>query len=280
MTSSPGGPVAPRDAATVMVVRPGSGDGVEVLLLRRHARSGFAADAWVFPGGAVDPADAALPRQRWSGIEPAALAGRFDADPVLVLALHVAAVRETFEEAGVLFATTTDGRPVDLSAEGVAQARAALGDRSDPLDFGGWLADEGIVLDLGALELWGRWITPTSEPMRYDTAFFVARAPAGQVAEHDRTETTGHGWLSPREALDRAADGNLRLMYPTATTLREMAGLSSPDALRHHAATRPAVRAVLPHVETGADGHPRILHPDDPGFPASRYRDVGRRRSR
>lgn len=227
MTSSSGGAVAARDAATVMVVRPGSGHDVEVLLLRRHARSGFAADAWVFPGGAVDPADGALPRQRWTGIEP-----------------------------------------------------AALGDRSHPLDFGGWLANEGIVLDLGALELWGRWITPTSEPRRYDTAFFVAHAPDGQVAEHDRIETTGQRWLSPRDALDRAADGSLRLMYPTATTLQEMAGLASPDALLHHAATRPAMRAVLPHVETGPGGQPRILHPDDSGFPADLYPDVGRRRSR
>lgn len=268
MTTSGAGDVAVRDAATVVVVRPGAGGAAEVLLVERHGASGFAAGAWVFPGGVVDPADATLAPERWAGIDPAALAGRFDAEPGLVLALHVAAVRETFEEAGLLLAHRADGTTAQIPATRFDRARHALADRRDPARFDRWLADEGLVADLGALELWGRWVTPRTEPKRYDTYFFLARAPVGQVAQHDRVETTGQRWLSPRAALERAAAGDLPLMFPTARTLEEMAGLASVEELARHAAARPAVRPVMPLVEPGPDGRPRIRHPDDPDFPA------------
>lgn len=267
MTRSDAGDPPVRAAATVIVVRSAADGGMEVLLVQRHGRSGFAADAWVFPGGVVDPADATLPPRCWAGIDPAGLIERFGTGRDRVLALHVAAVRETFEEAGLLLATHLDGSPVDLSDTRTREVRLALADRSDPADFGGWLAAQDLVLELGALELWGRWITPRTEPKRYDTYFFVARAPEGQIARHDAVETTGRCWLTPRAAIDRAAAGLLHLVYPTMKNLEELAGSATPDELMHRAAARPTIRTVEPHVVQGADGRPRILHPDDPEFP-------------
>lgn len=157
-----------RMAATVILVRDGE-DGSEVCLLRRHRRSGFAADAWVFPGGVVDDADRRLERRLWDGIEPHRLTQRFGLSADLVLGLHVAAVRETWEEAGVLLARGRAGHP-----DGAPGPAART-------DLRRWLHDRGLVLDLGALEYWSRWVTPRAEPRRYDACFFLAAAPPGQA---------------------------------------------------------------------------------------------------
>lgn len=266
-----------RHAATVVVLRPGA-SGAEVLMVRRHGRSGFAADAWVFPGGVVDQPDRSLPEACWRGIDPEALAPRFRATPDLVLGLHVAAVRETFEEAGLLLATTAAGEPIDLLDPEVVALRRAIAARDDPADaavFRAWLERRGLVLDLGALEYWSHWITPRFEPKRFDTRFFLARAPHGQIAEHDRVEITDQVWITPRAALEAAEDKRMLLIYPTINNLEQMveAGGPDPDDLVAAAAAREHVPTVLPHFEELPDGGWKVVHPGDPGFPDEDYRE-------
>jgi 8-oxo-dGTP pyrophosphatase MutT (NUDIX family) len=258
-------PPPTRDAATVIVVRDAP-DGPEVLLLRRHSRSGFAADAWVFPGGVVDEGDRHLGRDRWSGTDPEALTERFGGTADLVLGLHVAAVRETFEEAGLLLAHHEDGTRPDSTAEPYRAARAALGDRDRRFDFAAWLTEERLVLDLADLTYHSRWITPRQEPKRYDTRFFLAAAPEGQVAASDRMETTGQRWLTPQAALAASAAGELLLIYPTIKTLEALATHATLAELRAVAEAQPTIRSIRPHIEKGLDGW-RIIHPDEPDYP-------------
>jgi 8-oxo-dGTP pyrophosphatase MutT (NUDIX family) len=267
-----------RDAATVIVVRDGAARP-EVLLLRRSARSGFAADAWVFPGGVVDGADAALPPTRWRGIDPAALAPRFGREADVVLGLHVAALRETFEEAGLLLAGHGDGRPPGGAPAGAAELRAALvARRAGARDFAAWLAARGLVLELGALAYWARWITPRSEGRRYDTAFFATRAPPGQEVAHDRVEVTDQRWLAPADALASQARGELHLILPTREALTELATLDSADAVLAHARARAAVPAILPHVERRGSTV-RFVLPREADYPHAAYADELARRT-
>lgn len=265
----------PRPAATVILLRP-SGGGLEVLLLRRHRRSSFAADAWVFPGGVVDAADATLPAANWRGIDPEALAARFRADAELVLGLHVAAVRETFEEAGVLLAHDADGRLADPTTAAARGMREVLADRGDPAggdEFRDWVSARELVLDLGALTYWSHWITPEIESKRFDTRFFVAAVPAAQQAAHDTVEVTDHRWLAPEEGVAGAERGELLMLLPTVHSLAELAEITpaTPEAVVGYGAARLHVPTVLPHVERGDDGSLHLLHPGDPGYPYERY---------
>ena len=268
---------APRAAATVALLREGR-DGPEVLLLRRHALSGFAARAWVFPGGAVDAGDRRLPATRWQGIDLQALTERFGAAPDLVLGFHVAAVRETFEEAGVLLAHREDGGQVAVDDPGVQRARRALAGPGGGEEFATWLDREGLVLDLDRLTYLSRWVTPRAEPRRYDACFFLATAPADQAADHDRVETTAQRWLRPATALAEHAAGRLHLIFPTVRTLEALAAHPSVAAAVAAAAAQPRVRVILPHAEVDERGRvARILHPDDPGFPGHLYPEGVRR---
>lgn len=271
----------PRLAATVLALREAGADapgGFEVLMLRRHSRSGFAASLWVFPGGTVDEADRRLHPGRWSGTDPLVLGSVLGWDGETALGAAVAAVRETFEESGLLIARHDDGSAVDLSAPAIVQlrrAQAAKRPGAADIEPGGpewhaWLADAGIVLDLGALTPWSRWITPVQEPRRYDTAFFLAVAPPGQVADHDRVETTDSLWLSPAQALARHRRDELPMMYPTIVTLTELAAHDSVGSAVAAARAVERLPAVQPQLVTDDDGRVlKILHPDDPAFPPS-----------
>lgn len=261
----PAPPVQPRPAATTILLRDVDGGPPELLLLRRHDRSGFVPNVWVFPGGAVDEADRRLDPACWTGIEPAALVDRFGLPADLVLGMHVAAVREAFEEAGVLLATTTDGAPVDHRAPAVQRARHALMARRPTLDLATFLREEGLVLDLGRLTYHRRWITPPSEPRRFDTCFFLAPAPADVTARHDAVETVDLRWASARDAL---ADDTLTVIYPTRRTLEGLVDFTTADQIIAAARAAPAVVPVQPHVITDADGRPvRIVSPGEPGYP-------------
>jgi 8-oxo-dGTP pyrophosphatase MutT (NUDIX family) len=266
MTSPP--PV--RDAATVIVVREASG-APEVLLLRRSTRSGFAGGMWVFPGGVVDAGDRRLDPARWDGLDPDAAATRFAAPADLTLGIHVAAVRETFEEAGLLLARHDDGRVPDVTAPDYAEIREQLGNRAVQLDWSGWLAEQGLVLDLGCLTYLTRWVTPEQEPRRYDTRFFLTRAPAGQRAVSDEVETTEQRWIGPAAALQAHAEGQLAMIYPTIKTLEGLADAGDLDTLVAHAAAQPAVRRIQPHIEMAEGASVRIVHPDDADYPHERY---------
>ena len=255
----------PRPAATVVLLRDG-GEGCEVLMLRRHGRSGFAANAWVFPGGAVDPADRVLTSDRYRGIEPQQLRKRFGDPAEDVLGFHVAAVRETFEEAGILIASG------DVPRADIERVRARLGSRDSAADaFAVFLNEYGLVLDLGALTYLSRWITPRMEGRRFHTAFFVATAPAHQVAQHDAVETTAKKWVRPDAALSAYRSGDMAMMRPTRTTLRWLADYDTAAQAASAAAAQTTIPWLLPHFEEDDAGNVRVLQPSDPGFPHELY---------
>ncbi|GAA1339011.1 NUDIX hydrolase [Saccharothrix algeriensis] len=216
---APAVPATPRDAATVMLLRDGDA-GVEVFLQRRVLGMAFAGGMTVFPGGGVDPRDADA-SVAWAGPPPEWWAERFACSPELARALVCAAVRETFEESGVLLAGPSADSAVADTAPFTA-ARAALVARE--LSLAGFLADRGLVLRADLLRPWANWVTPPEEPRRYDTRFFVAVLPGGQRADGWTTEASDAVWQTPAQALADWRDGRRMLMPPTWVALSELAG--------------------------------------------------------
>ena len=213
-------PATPRDAATVMLLRPAVG-GVEVLMLRRVAAMKFAPGAYVFPGGSVDPGDYAA-EVGWHGPDPAEFGDRLGAPAEMARALVCAAVRETFEEAGVLLAGAPGGGPVaDPSGPSWEADRTAL--TAGQLTLAELLSRRGLVLRADLLVPWARWITPEGEPRRFDARFFAAALPAGQLATGHAAESDRIAWLRPADAIESARAGQISMLPPTATTLHDFA---------------------------------------------------------
>jgi 8-oxo-dGTP pyrophosphatase MutT (NUDIX family) len=260
----PSPPVVPRPAATVLLVRdhprpqPGRSP-LQVFLQRRVTGMAFAGGMTVFPGGGVDVSDRPDP-QRWAGPDPRWWAGRLGVDADLAGALVHAAVRETFEECGVLLAGP--GAPPDVDryrADVVARRRT----------FPDVLAAAGLVVRADLLHAWARWITPHGSPRRYDTAFFVALVPDGQEADAHTTEAVEAGWWHPDEALERWQEDELKLMAPTARTLQEIAGLGDSAAVLAAARDR-EIRPITPTVRE-QDGRLMSVLPDDTALPAAGF---------
>lgn len=204
-------PVAPRLAASVILVRPRQGDGaVEVFLLRRHRGASFMASSFVFPGGAADEGEE---------------------DPRLT------AARELFEEAGVLLCA----EPVEA-----ARLRALRGQLRDGEPFGALLSAAGLRLDLEALTPFSHWITPSAEAKRFSARFFLALLPPGQVPRFDAVETVDEVWREPGEALELAAE--LRLPPPQLRTLRDLAQVSRGGPAAAQALARARAAAIRPIV--------------------------------
>lgn len=224
--------VTVREAATVMLVR--DEPDLHVFMLRRSLSAAFVGGAYVFPGGAVDPGDRApelVARTHGrTDAEASALLGMADGG----LGFWVAAIRESFEEAGVLLARSaaTDD-PVDLDAPATAArleaARHAVG--RDERPFLEVVVEEDLVLDAGALHLFSHWITPPGAPRRFDTWFFVADAPEGHAYLHDDTETVASEWIRPDDALERGRRGELELIFPTMRSLTVLARFGTAVAL-------------------------------------------------
>jgi len=213
-------PAKPRDAATVMLLRPGP-SGLEVYMLRRQATMAFAPGAYVFPGGSVDARDADE-QVAWAGPGAAEWGQIFDAPPSLARALVCAAVRETFEESGVLLAgQSADSVVADTTSDEWEADRQALLDRS--VSLAELLGRRGLVLRADLLRPWSRWITPVVEPRRFDTRFFAAALPAGQRTRDVSGEASEVAWVRPAEALQAGGRGEIRLFPPTAVTLSELA---------------------------------------------------------
>ncbi len=235
-------PATPRDAATVMLLRPGPG-GFEVYMLRRKPSMAFAPGAYVFPGGSVDLRDADE-EVAWAGPDVAHWGEVFDAPPELARALVCAAVRETFEESGVLLAGESAGSVVaDTTGEDWEADRQALIDRS--LSLAELLARRSLILRADLLRPWSRWITPAIEPRRFDTRFFAAALPPGQRTRDVGGEASAVEWISPPGALDAGRAGRIQLWLPTAMTLAELSEYSGADAVL--AANR-QVTPLLPEV--------------------------------
>ncbi|MFF2504047.1 NUDIX hydrolase [Streptomyces sp. NPDC058067] len=225
----------PRRAATVMLLRDGAA-GPEVHMLRRRASMAFAGGAYAYPGGGVDPRDDESV-VRWAGPSRDAWAARLGVDERSAQAIVCAAVRETYEEAGVLLAGP-DGTSVvgDTTGESWEADREALVARE--LSFGEFLARRGLVLRTDLLGAWARWITPEFEPRRYDTWFFVAALPAGQRTRNASTEADRTVWIRPGDAAEGYDKGELMMMPPTIATLRALAGFESAEGALLGAAAR------------------------------------------
>lgn len=230
----------------MLVLRPGEGDeAFEIFMVRRHGKSGFMAGAHVFPGGKLDDedgADAIL--DRCIGLTADEAAERLaESDGRRALALHVAAIRETFEEAGVLIADGADA--IEL-----ADARKKLHDGT--FSFEHFVIDADLQLRVGELQPQARWITPEVEPRRYDTRFFLAPAPREQDASHDAIETTAGEWLSPAAAIAKMEAGEIQLPPPTLRTLQVLATASSiDDAFADAASQKPPTIMPAFHDEGG-----------------------------
>ncbi|MCD7443603.1 NUDIX hydrolase [Streptomyces lincolnensis] len=212
-------PAAPRRAATVMLLRDGE-SGPFVHMLRRRASMAFAGGAYAYPGGGVDPRDDEH-QVGWAGPTRAWWAERLGVGETAAQAIVCAAVRETYEEAGVLLAGPAPDSVVgDTTGEDWEADRAALVGRE--LSFAEFLDRRGLVLRSDLLGAWTRWITPEFEPRRYDTWFFVAALPEGQRTRNASTEADRTVWIRPGEAAMSYDRGELLMMPPTIATLRQL----------------------------------------------------------
>lgn len=258
-------PVETRDAATVMIVRSVADGGIEVLMLRRAAAMKFAPGAYVFPGGSVDPADSSA-AIRWHGPEPAEFGARLGASAEMARALVGAAVRETFEESGLLLAGAPDGGPLARpSGPDWAADRAAL--NAGSLSLGELLAKHDLALRADLLVPWTRWITPVGEARRFDARFFVAELPPGQPVLGHEAEADKTAWLQPAAALEAAKRGEILLLPPTATTLNDFAQVAADGGgVAGILTARRTVEPVQPHFEI-EDGATWLVIPDEVGCP-------------
>jgi 8-oxo-dGTP pyrophosphatase MutT (NUDIX family) len=254
-----------RDAATVALLRPAPG-GPEVYLLRRVRGMAFAGGMHVFPGGSVDLADATT-ETGWAGPSPASFARALGCPTSLARALVCAAVRETFEESGVLLAGASPHDVLaDVSSDDWEAERVALEAREQSLSQ--LLMRRRLVLRADLLRPLAHWITPEVEPKRFDTRFFVAEVPTGQVCREAGEEADERVWVRPADAI---AQG-LRMLPPTAAVLRELA--AHPDVPSALHAPR-AIRPVLPKLVVADDDSVAFLLPGEAGYPADEGHPAG-----
>jgi 8-oxo-dGTP pyrophosphatase MutT (NUDIX family) len=255
--------VAARDAATVVLLRDGrDGAGLEVYLLRRHATMAFAAGRHVFPGGSLDPRDGEH-SPAWSGRSASDWGESFGCDSTLARSLVCAAVRETFEESGVLLAgASADDVVADTTGPDWETDRQALLDRS--ISLAELLERRGLVLRSDLLRPWAHWITPEFEPRRFDARFFVAAVPAGQLARDVSGEADQAVWMPVVTAIRGFSAGELPMLPPTIIALRE---LSAYDTVAEVLGAEMTVTTLLPRAVL--DGGEVVLVVDGPDGPAA-----------
>src|SRR5262252_1926276 len=263
-------PATPRDAATVMLLRSvapaaraggGQAGGFEVYMLRRKPSMAFAPGAYVFPGGSVDQRDADE-ELAWAGPDVDHWGRVFDAPRELARALVCAAVRETFEESGVLLAgPSADSVVADTTGPDWEEDRQALLNRS--LSLAEMLARRNLILRADLLRAWSMWITPVLEPRRFDARFFAAALPAGQRTRDVGGEAAAVQWISPTRALEAGRAGEIQLWLPTAMTLAELEEYPAVDAVL---AARRNIHPLLPEVVV-AEGAAWLKVPGEGEYP-------------
>jgi len=238
-------------AATVLLVR--DLPAFEVLMVKRHHQIDFASGALVFPGGKAEAGDS---DPAWEG-----LVTGWSPEGGVEQALKISAIREAFEESGVLLARTPDGVPWCAEPR-AAEAREAVarGERS----FLDLVQELDLRLDLGAMAVYARWITPVNMPRRFDTWFFIATAPEDQLAACDGWETVDAEWIAPAEALRMAQAGVRKIIFPTRMNLQMLAESGSADEAIAAARARTLV-VVEPKVVQKA-GEPYLVLPPDAGY--------------
>lgn len=253
-----------RDAATVMLVRDDDDGELEVCMLQRRLQSEFVAGAFVFPGGAVDANDGEAACHSHC-------CGRTDIDASTQLgvesnglAFWVAAIRESFEECGLLPAYTVDGEALRFDDPAVAgrfvQHRHAVDSGEQTL--ASICETEGLMLAVDTMHYFGRWITPPGAPRRYDTRFFVAPAPTGQNPAHDDHEVIASRWVSPHAALAQHRAGGFVMLPPTVASLKQLSRFATAAEALAGAAAATEVPTVAPRV-VADDGGVRIVLPGD-----------------
>jgi len=257
--------VTPRPAATTLIVRDGP-PGLEVLMVRRSLQASFMPGAYVFPGGAVDAADGSAAHAALLDEPAQQLAARIGAVTRVgdqALAFSVAALRECFEECG-LWLGAPAGAAVDLGA-----LRARLHGGAVLAELA---AEAGLPLATSALQPWSHWVTPVGIPKRFDTLFFVCRAPAGQLPSVDAGETTTLAWVHPPEALAARARGEFPMEFATVQTVASLAPFATGavQALLDHAAALPALPPLHPRLKLDEEGRIRgVMLPGEPGYDAA-----------
>src|SRR5690606_3981059 len=232
-------------------------EGIEVLMLKRTQNAAFLGGAYVFPGGSLDAADAD-PRvlARVTGLSAGEAAARLGIPGAL--AYYVAAVRECFEEAAILLLRDERGNPLDPD-----RAARLARHRNDPfLEF---IERENLFIPAGELAYYGHWITAPGRSRRFDTRFFVARAPEGQEGSHDDTETVHSMWVRPQAALERAARNEIDLVFATQTTLKDLSRFEDARKAYEYARAIPEVVTNRACRALGRDGE-RIFRRGDPQY--------------
>lgn len=258
-------PVTPVPAATLVLLRNRPAGGFEILLIRRHSASKFAAGDFVFPGGRIeadDATDGVVASCRGLDTASAARALRLETPPSAALGHWVGVIRETFEEVGILLAYAADGRPARLDDEQHAAYRRAC--QRDHRAFLDMIRAERLTLATDRLLYFAHWITPEVQPLRFDTRFFATDMPAVSAAVADEHEITEVRWLTPREALDANGRRELSLRNPTIKSLELFDGAPSAAAALERLRGR-EIRAILPRV-IFEGGERRVLNPGDPGY--------------
>lgn len=257
----------PRAAATVVLLRDGA-QGLEVFLVRRAAQSTVLGGVHVFPGGKLDDTDLTLAHQLCADLDHATLAARLgepELAPAVAASLFVAAMREAFEECGVLFAHACAPEAQATPAPGSPPAPAAGG---IPLAFADRVLASGACLTASALHPWTRWITPRQPSVmhtRFDTRFFLAALPAGQTARHDNHEATASAWLTPQAALQRYWCNEIEMAPPQIMSLVQLAQHPTVASALSQARLRPP--PVIQPQPFDQDGMRVICYPGDPRHP-------------
>lgn len=257
--------VQPKPAATVILAR-NAESGIEIFMMQRSLDSDFVGGAFVFPGGGVDRGDREL---------YALCVGMTDADAsrrlkveVDGLAYFVAAVRECFEEAGLLLAYDPSGELLSLTDPEKAARFDAYRSALNRSEIG--LAEicqrEGLRLAVDRMAYYSHWITPEGSHKRFDTRFFVAEAPAGQRGVHDDAETVDHAWLNPQDAVRHAQSGHYKIIFPTLSNIRPLVEFSNTAALMAFACAERDIPAILPRRVRFPDGTVGPVLPGQPGY--------------
>lgn len=255
-------PVTPAPAATLVLLRDRAAGGVEALLIERHQKSKFAAGDFAFPGGKLEPGDVPPDADAWcAGLTAtdAARALELPDRPDLALGFWIGAIREAFEEVGVLLAIGADGRPIDP-----ARLRAYRRAGQSSAAFWDMVRAEGLRLATGQLVYFAHWITPEEHPIRFAARFFAAPMPAGQEPVGDDHEVTAVRWITPADALEQRRRGELSLRLPTATNLGLFDGASSVADALGRVRGRP-VETIQPRLVTEG-GRQRAILPGEPGY--------------